>query len=85
MKDALVASAHGSGGSVRCGGSGSPTVSACPQLADPRRAAGTSPRRWPWLLDVAWGGRWHPDTEGAEEDTATSSVVSPLRHPGQVR
>lgn len=43
----LAASAHGSGGSARRGG-GSPTVSACPQLADPRRAAGSSPCCWTW-------------------------------------
>lgn len=64
MKDALVASAHGSGGSLRCGGSGSPTVSACPQLADPRRAAGSSPHHRPWPLDVARGGPRHQRSQG---------------------
>ena len=43
----LAVRTHSSSGSMQHG-SGSPTVSACPQLADPRRAAGSSPCRWTW-------------------------------------
>lgn len=68
----LAASAHSPGGCLQHG-SGSPTVSACPQLADPRRTAGSSPRHRPQPLDVTWGGQWHRNGKGTVQEPLPAS------------